>query len=64
LLASYHSVLSGAAKSSEALAISNEFKDWLQRNVGHDFTDPKGGDPASWFEAAELLRGELLAAHP
>jgi len=51
----------GAAKPADALAMCNEFADWLRRNVGFDLTDPKGGDTASWIEASELLRSELLA---
>ena len=35
---------------------------WLRQSVRLDFTDPKGGDTASWIEAAEILRSHLLAA--
>jgi hypothetical protein len=61
LLAAYHSTLSSAGDPSEALAMCHEFVQWMRRNMKFDFTDPKGGDPSSWLEAAEVLRGELLA---
>jgi hypothetical protein len=61
LLSAYHAFRAGSGNAGSVLAMSSEFLEWMRRNLGFDFTDPKGGDSASWIEAAELLRGELLA---
>lgn len=62
LLAAYHAALSGAPASQNILAMNSDFLGWMRQHVRFDFTDPKGGDPASWIEAAEILRSHLLAA--
>lgn len=62
LLAAYHAGLSGAPASRNILAMNSDLLGWLRDRVRIDFTDPKGGDAASWIEAAEILRSLLLAA--
>src|SRR5207247_11384447 len=62
LVAAYHATLSGAAPSKDVLAMNSDLLAWMRQHVRLVFTDPKGGDPASWIEAAETLRSHLLAA--
>jgi hypothetical protein len=61
LLAAYHDRLAGAANRQDVLGMNTAFLGWLRSRARFDFTDPKGGDAASWIESSEILRSHLLA---
>jgi hypothetical protein len=65
LLAAHHALLSGSGDRGELLRNGKKLGQWLREQTRRDFTDPKGGDAASWFEAVEGIRARLLAMrHP
>ncbi len=60
LLAAYHEFL-GSASLAVPAALRSELRStqqWLRSQPG-DFTDPKGGDIASWHECLDALRNRL-----
>jgi hypothetical protein len=64
MLAAYHDLLAGRNSRQKVMEINAAFLGWLRSQTRLDFTDPKGGDAASWTESSEILRSRLLALAP
>ena len=60
LLAVYHEFLV-SSRAEDALAQHKQLAAYLDDNFTLDRVDPKGGDPSSWWEALERMRGYILA---